>query len=71
MNTKKTFDCVEMKHVGAEQIRKQTVGMTRQQLLEFWRQRSQALREHQQQLMRQSPAQSVVLQSFSKTHSAD
>ena len=54
MNTKKIFDCVDMKHAGAERIRQQTEGMTMQELLEFWRRRSQALRERQQQIIRAS-----------------
>ncbi len=61
MNMKKTYDCVAMKQAGAEQVREKTDGMTRQQLLEFWRQRSQALREHQQQILRQTQAQPVAL----------
>ncbi len=51
MKMKKTYDCVEMKQAGAEQIRKKTEGMTTSQLLEFWRKRSLALRERQQRLM--------------------
>lgn len=51
MKMKKTFDCVEMKHAGAEQIRKKTAGMTRSQLLEYWRKCSLALRERQQRLL--------------------
>ncbi len=51
MKMKKTYDCVEMKHAGAEQIRKKTEGMTTFQLLEYWRKRSLALRERQQRLM--------------------
>ena len=62
----KTFDCVEMKHVGAERVRKQTAGMTRKQLLEFWRQRSQVLRERQQQIIRQSKESPVLSKQVSK-----
>jgi hypothetical protein len=51
MKMKKTFDCVEMKHAGAEQVRKKTEGMTRAQLLEYWRARTLALRERQQCLL--------------------
>lgn len=53
MNMKKTFDCVNMKHAGAEHIRKKTEGMTRAQLLEYWRTRTLALRERQQRILRQ------------------
>jgi len=54
MKMKKTFGCVDLKQAGAEQIRKKTAGMTRYQLLEYWRTRSLALRESQQRLLRQS-----------------
>lgn len=53
MKMKKTFDCVTMKHAGAEQIRKKTEGMTRGQLLEYWQARTRALRERQQRVLRQ------------------
>lgn len=33
---KKTFDCVEMKRQAQEAIRKETAGMTREQLLAYW-----------------------------------
>ncbi|MBF0104378.1 MAG: hypothetical protein HQM16_03515 [Deltaproteobacteria bacterium] len=35
--TIKNFDCVKMKHHGAEEIQKKTKGMTDQQELEYWR----------------------------------
>ncbi len=43
----KTFDCVEMKHRGAEKVREQTKGMTLEQELAFWRERSRILRQRQ------------------------
>jgi hypothetical protein len=43
----KNFDCVEMKHLGAEKIREKIQGMTREQEAAFWKERSQALRKHQ------------------------
>ncbi|TMA58485.1 MAG: hypothetical protein E6J80_04985 [Deltaproteobacteria bacterium] len=43
----KTFDCVEMKHRGAEKVREQINGMTLEQELEFWRERSRILRQRQ------------------------
>ena len=43
----KKFDCVEMMHEGAEKVRKQTGGMTREGELTFWRQRSRNLRQSQ------------------------
>ena len=54
MKMKKTFDCVDMKHDGAERIRKKTEGMTRTQLRDYWRKRSVVLREREQHLLRQS-----------------
>ncbi len=43
----KTFDCVEMKHRGAENVRKQTKDMTPEQELAFWRERSRILKQRQ------------------------
>ena len=44
----KTFDCVEMKHRGAEKVREQINGMTLEQELAFWRERSRILRQRQE-----------------------
>ncbi len=44
----KIFDCVEMKHRGAEKVREQTKGMTLEQELAFWRERSRILRQRQE-----------------------
>jgi hypothetical protein len=41
---KKTFDCVEMKRKGAERVYEATKGMTVEQEVEFWRQRTAELR---------------------------
>lgn len=46
MKTKK-FDCVKMKHLGAEKVIEKTKGMTREQELKFWRERSKELIERQ------------------------
>jgi rubrerythrin len=43
----KTFDCVEMKHRGAEKVREQIKGMTLEQELEFWQERSRILKQRQ------------------------
>jgi hypothetical protein len=43
----KNFDCVEMKHLGAEKIREKIQDMTREQEAAFWNERTQALRQHQ------------------------
>jgi hypothetical protein len=44
----KTFDAVEMKRRGAERIHEQTKGMTPEEELAFWRQRTEVLRKRQQ-----------------------
>ena len=50
----KTFDCVEMKHRGAEKVREQIDGMTLEQELAFWQEQSMVLEWaalHQQELL--------------------
>ena len=49
MNTK-SFDCVAMKEAGAERVQDQLAGLTPAQILEFWRERTDALREEQRRL---------------------
>jgi hypothetical protein len=43
MKTKKKFDCVEMMHQGAERVRRQVEGMSPEQELEYWRQKTEEL----------------------------
>lgn len=43
----KTFDCVEIKHRGAEKVREQTKEMTLKQELAFWQERSRILNQRQ------------------------
>ncbi len=33
----KKFDCVEMKHKGAQKLQKEIIGLSRGEELEFWR----------------------------------
>ncbi len=47
MKTKKTFDCVEMKRRGSERIQSLTAGMTIEEQLDFWKERTEMLRNHQ------------------------
>ena len=47
MKKTKTFDCVETKHRGAEELQKKTAKMSLEEELAFWRERTQTLREHQ------------------------
>jgi hypothetical protein len=41
----KTFDCVEMKHQGAEQLKKTIEQLTDQQKLSFWAERTHELKQ--------------------------
>ena len=46
MKTKK-FDCVEMMHRGAEAVRKRIEGMTLEQEVAYWQERTSELRKLQ------------------------
>ena len=50
----KSFDCVAMKEAGAERVQEQLAGLTTAQILEFWRTRTDALREEQRRLSESS-----------------
>lgn len=54
--TKKTLDCVEMMHQGAEYVRRKVDNMTLEEEAEFWRQQTEALKRHQQELIKQRKA---------------
>ncbi len=43
----KTFDCVEMKHRGAETLKEKIERLTVQQELAFWAERSHELKQRQ------------------------
>lgn len=45
---KKKFDCVGMKHLGAEKVYEKISGMTRAQELIFWQKQSQHLQKRQE-----------------------
>ena len=47
MTSSKDFDCVEMKHRGAERVLTETEGMTPEQELEYWREATESLRQAQ------------------------
>ena len=53
MKTKK-FDCVEMKRQGAEFLREKLAGMTIEQEIEYWRQRSEEFQRDQERLRAQA-----------------
>jgi hypothetical protein len=54
----KSFDCVQMKREGAEQVRRQLESLTPEQRRAFWEERYQRLRERQQQRKQSKVAQS-------------
>lgn len=54
----KTFDCVEMKHKGAEKVWQATRGMTQEEELAFWAQGTRELRALKK-AMRGSPRRLV------------
>lgn len=58
MKTKKTFDCVEMKHYGAEEVQKIIAGMTPEEELAYWQSGTEELRRRQEELclLRQTEA---------------
>ena len=58
MKTKKTFDCVEMKHRGAEEVQKTLAGMTPEEELAYWQSGTKDLRRRQEELrlLRQTEA---------------
>ena len=48
---KKIFDCVAMKHQGAEQIQKNISGLNTEEELKFWHKHSTALRRRREELL--------------------
>jgi len=46
----KSFDCVKMKHLGAERVIAETAGMTPEQELEYWRIATEALEREQREI---------------------
>jgi hypothetical protein len=53
MTNDKPFDCVEMKHQAAAQVQARLAGMSRDEKVHYFRERTQALRELQQQLIQE------------------
>ena len=47
----KTFDCVEMKHRGAEGVMKRLRGKTLAQQLKYWQEGTRKLRELQKKII--------------------
>jgi hypothetical protein len=52
---KKDFDCVRMKHEGAEKVRELLQNMTREEELAFWAEGTQRLREEKEALSESQP----------------
>lgn len=46
----KTFDCVEMMHKGAAEVRRRLKGMSEKERIEYWRKRTEQLRARQLEL---------------------
>ena len=45
MKSEKDFDCVEMMHEGQKYVAEQLAGLTLEQKLEYWRKRTEELKE--------------------------
>ena len=55
--TSKQFDCVEMKHRGAERVLAETAEMTAEQELEYWRAATESLKADQRRACKQRSQQ--------------
>ena len=53
MTNDKPFDCVEMKHQAAAKVQAHLAGMSRDEKVQYFRERTQVLRELQQQLIQE------------------
>jgi len=56
MATKKSFDCVDMKHRGAARVQAKLKGMSREQQLDYWRVRTDELISFQRKAVQQKKA---------------
>jgi hypothetical protein len=54
----KTFDCVEMKRRGADQLQQRLAGMPPLQELEFWHKQTDEIRRRQQDIRQKLTLQS-------------
>ena len=48
-------DCVRWKRIGAERIRRETEGLTREELLAWWRERELEFRRQREERKRATP----------------
>jgi len=56
----KEFDCVEMKRKGARILQKKLAGLSLEEELKFWQERTKALRDDQKRLKRRKKRLSKV-----------
>lgn len=54
--TKKEFDCVEMKHKGAEKVQARLAGMTQEEQLAYWEERTRELLALQKEVIARKQA---------------
>jgi hypothetical protein len=56
----KEFDCVEMKRKGARILQKKLAGLSLEEELKFWQERTKALKEEQKKLIKKKQRLSKV-----------
>ncbi|MBI5731618.1 MAG: hypothetical protein HY963_10845 [Ignavibacteriales bacterium] len=56
----KEFDCVEMKRKGATRLQKKIAGLSLEEELKFWEERTKALREEQRKMRKKKRVVSKV-----------
>lgn len=49
----KTFDCVEMKHKGAENIRKKIGKLSAEEQVQFWKEMTASLKKQQARILQE------------------
>jgi hypothetical protein len=59
MKKKKAFDCVELQHRGALKIYKETKGMSIEQELAYWKEKSEQVNPHAGQPIKTSRRPSI------------
>jgi len=60
MKKTKKFDCVEMKHKGAQRLLKKLSELTPEQELEFWQKRTEALLKTRQKILAKAKADLTI-----------
>ncbi len=64
-------ECVTLKRRGAEYVAKLLVGMSLQEQLEFWRNRTEAMLNRQENCFKQNSRNIMPTQSERKTYEQD